>query len=233
MEAQRMYSRNYYREYRARVEHVPHVDKARAARHVAQLRAAGMGTREIAAAAGTTRQTITTINDRSRGIRPDTARRILAVRYDPFRLDATGAQRRVRALACLGWTRAQIAEAAGLHEDGIGDVMAGQVTVVYRATDQGIRRAYDALSMKHGPSVHARRRAAAAGWAPPLAWDDNAIDDPTAQPQGAGYRPAPVIDSIRELEQDGLTREAIAARLGVTRDAIDQAISRAARKAAA
>jgi DNA-binding XRE family transcriptional regulator len=231
--AQRDYSRTYYREYLRHVDGVPHVDKAAASEHVAKLRAQGMGVREIAAAAGVTRQTVAHIDDRARGIRPDTARRILAVRFDPFRVPATGATRRVQALAALGWTRAQIADAAGLHEHGIGDVMAGSVTYVYRTTDQGIRRAYDALSMRHGRSVHARRRAAAAGWPPPLAWDDFTIDDPATQPEGAGYRPAPVIESIRELEQDGLGRDAIARRLGVSRDAIDQAVLRAARKDAA
>lgn len=232
MEAQRDYSRTYYRAYRAPIEHVPHIDKTRAARHVARLREAGMGVREIATAAGVTRQTIARIHDRTRGIRPETAQRILAVQYDPFRVDATGSRRRVQALAALGWTRDHIATAGGLNEHGIGDVMSGKVTVVYRTTARGIRQAYDALSMRRGPSVRARNRAAAAGWPPPLAWDDESIDDPTARPDGAGYQPAPLIESIRELIAHGLDREAIARRLGVTRDTVDQAITRA-RKAAA
>jgi hypothetical protein len=59
---------------------------------------------------------------------------------------------------------------------------------VYRKTHEAVAAAYDALSMKLPPDTgisrqvraHAERR----GWAPPLAWDDDTIDDPDAVPLG-------------------------------------------------
>ena len=44
-----------------------------------------------------------------------------------------------------------------------------------------IADAYDELSMRQGPSVRNRRL----GYPPPLAWDDETIDDPRARPKGA------------------------------------------------
>jgi len=55
----------------------------------------------------------------------------------------------------------------------------------------------------------ATRRAAARGWAPPLAWDDDTIDDPNAtpdlgaetpRPQGGAGRPfADVVEDVEDI----------------------------------
>ncbi|WP_329123945.1 hypothetical protein [Streptomyces sp. NBC_01353] len=60
------------------------------------------------------------------------------------------------------------------------------------AADDGIRAAYEALSMRTGTSAKTRLRAQRSGWAPPLAWDDDTIDDPHGVPQTDAPAPAPV-----------------------------------------
>jgi hypothetical protein len=44
---------------------------------------------------------------------------------------------------------------------------------------------YQELSMQPGPSVHTARRAKAAGWVTPLAWDN--IDNPNEAPSVGGH----------------------------------------------
>jgi hypothetical protein len=79
------------------------------------------------------------------------------------------------------------------------------------------------------------RYAEAHGWPPPLAWDDDIIDDPAASPapgwqrhDGRLRRSADIAEDAAELQRQGHTREQIAARLGVTRAALEKAVIRSA-----
>lgn len=232
----------YFKRWRLDREqgHLRYVDPEPVTRHVNRLLAAGMSGRGIALAAGVSPQTIGRFRDRGyERTQRATARRILAVRADAIyrRQDdagfvpRVGSTRRIQALMALGWRHQDITAAMRiatrsqlvLHQPG---------QYITRATRDAILRAYDELSMRRGPSEKTRQRAIASGYAPPLAWDDDTIDDPYAVPEGAGYTTGPVIEKILELEQMGLRRDHIADRLGVTRDAVDMAISRAAKAAA-
>ncbi|WP_205859648.1 helix-turn-helix domain-containing protein, partial [Phycicoccus flavus] len=53
-----------------------------------------------------------------------------------------------------------------------------------------VRDVYDRLSMTPGPSPETRGWAVKLGYAPPLAWDEDTIDDPTATP----HVPGPAVD---------------------------------------
>lgn len=99
---------------------------------------------------------------------------------DPHRSDAQPIVRRLRALYALGWTAEHIAKAGGWSRAESVHRLA-QVKYVTSPTREKVYRAYAALSGKRGPSDATRARAVAAGYAPPLAWDD--IDRDTA-PQG-------------------------------------------------
>lgn len=149
-------------------------------------------------------------------------------RAQPLLISAAGTRRRIEALEALGWTGAQIAAAAGLHARRPGAILGfDRVTTT---TADAIERAYDLLSMRIGPSVKTRARAAAKGWAPPLAWDDDEIDDPDARP--AIGEPGDVDDvhvrlnraertaAIRTLHGRHLNDEQIAARLHMTTAAV-------------
>ena len=70
-----------------------------------------------------------------------------------------------------------------------------------------------------------------------MAWDDDRIDDRAAQPAETWKRPRRTTHRSAEMAEDaaelsrreGHTREHAAARLGVSRPALDRAISRAQR----
>lgn len=94
--------------------------------------------------------------------------------------DCTGSRRRLRALARIGWTYRHVAAASGLVCRQL-DELARQQWITQANADR-ISRAYEQLSMQPGPSDITATRAARAGWAPPLAWDDDTIDDPAALP---------------------------------------------------
>lgn len=157
----------------------------------------------------------------------------------PLRFDPTGTHRRIRALMRLGHSSATIAAAAGLHQRQISQILLC-TTYVVSGTEAAIRRAYDRLSMTEGVSNRTRSRAVAAGWPPPLAWDENDIDDPAAEPYGgeAGLDDLAVDEVLagrmefsRLAEQDraaavlalhgeGLTVNAIRARLGTSQHVV-------------
>lgn len=128
-----------------------------------------------------------------------TANRILAITPQPqlladgAKIDGTGTRRRLRALIALGYSINWLARELGMsnvwrtiHSDRFGD------GTVIKATADAVRALYDAYSMHpHQPADHRSRIAASRartlarvnGWLPPLAWDDDHIDDPTYEPQ--------------------------------------------------
>ena len=104
---------------------------------------------------------------------------------------ALGSKRRLQALMRLGWSSQRIAAEAGLpHRNHVWRLLHGQkgkpTVWVQRSTQQWVNEVYDRLSMQipTGPYVERTRKyAEAQGWAPPLAWDEGTIDDPTARPK--------------------------------------------------
>ncbi|MCR6647772.1 MAG: hypothetical protein NVV70_06385 [Cellulomonas sp.] len=172
------------------------VPATRVRRHIEHLRAAGGSVRGIAECAGVAPTAVSRI---ASGRQPTTtakvARAILSVRpesilarpHGPGFVPNLGARRRIQALLALGWTHAGITARMGtkttsqlvLHQ--VGDWIA-------RETHDAVVSAYAALAMTPGPSERTRRRAVARGYAPPLAWDDDNLDDPNAQPQGVESR---------------------------------------------
>lgn len=126
-------------------------------------------------------------------IRRDTHNKIMALKPTPtggqYR-DALGSRRRIQALRAIGWSAKLIAEAAKTSESRIQLIANGQATVRYSLTVK-IRDAYAVLSQAPAPrspgASRAKSHAAARGWAPPAAWDDDRLDDPTAEPDWTGH----------------------------------------------
>lgn len=177
--------RDYSREYNrlaaelAGVEHDVPVDRAQA--HIRSLQAAGMGYGEIAAHCGVRKETIQKIavGDRARGVRASTERAVLSVPLDPYLIDALPYVRRLQALAALGWSTREL-HAHGINYRAVAAIRGGKQPTVTRAIATAIRDVYENLCMTPGPSDITRARAHAAGWHPPLAWDD--IDNPAERP---------------------------------------------------
>jgi hypothetical protein len=182
------------------------VDARPAAEHLRALMAAGMGWRRVAAAANLEPSVVYPLLygkvDRNGG-RPRTkarARTVNAILAVPMpTLDElgggtivpnAGTVRRVQALATLGWSVKQIAARAGINHQAIYGALGGRDVVV--STARAVRDVYDQLWSTPAPegdrweriaATVARRRAEECGWLPPLAWDDDTIDDPKARPR--------------------------------------------------
>lgn len=101
----------------------------------------------------------------------------------PRRLDATGTKRRLQALLALGHSRMYIGECLGITERSVGWHLNDKAVTLSFA--ERMARVYEALSGTPGTSQRVREHARRQGWVPPLAWDDEEIDDPAARPKGA------------------------------------------------
>jgi len=99
---------------------------------------------------------------------------------------AVGAQRRVQALACIGWPSTHIAERVGTTQSHMSGLAKRRRITASMA--RAIADVYDELAMRPAPDGPYTRKlrtyAKKHGWAPPLAWDDETIDDPKTKPQG-------------------------------------------------
>lgn len=220
----------------------PYVDARPVRAHVRMLMDYGMGWKRIAAMAGVSRGSVEKLlygsahRDMapSKRVRPETAAKLLAIRPEGDRLggavsvDSTGTHRRLQALVAAGWPQAQLADRLGVERGNFWTSM--QSAKVLASTERAVRRLYDDLwradPREHGVDnqgySRARNYAFSHGWAPVGAWDDDTIDDPTAQPQMGVERPLKrdELAEIRRAEVEhfdllGLSEHEIAERLGM------------------
>lgn len=232
--------------------------------HVAALRAAGVGLKQVAKTSGVAHGALSKLvygGERTRKdgtkappsarVRKKTAAAVLAVtagqaRAGGARVDSTGTRRRLQALACLGWTVAQVAARTTVGRQALDGAMHGRP--VTTATAHAVAVVYDRLwnqppprstRGEKGAAERAKAYAAARGWVPPLAWDD--IDDITEVPivgeravrtqRDAQSRRLHVEDVEFLLDHDPtLTAWHVGARLGVTQDGVTTALRRAGRR---
>lgn len=135
-------------------------------------------------------------------------------------IDATGTRRRIQALNAIGWDNGRIMKRLGMDPYGSRTLFRG--ARVHQNTAAKVARVYDELSMTPGPSVRARLHAQRRGYAPPLAWDDDTIDDPNAVPDlGAPDDDTAWADDVAELIDAGCSWDEIAKRLGLKPDSLD------------
>jgi transcriptional regulator with XRE-family HTH domain len=234
----------------------PFLDATPVRAHVQTLQQAGLGRRRIAQLAGISERTLGNLLYGSHGtgpnqkIRPQTAARILAVRWrledvhDNILINPAGTRRRLRALIALGYTGTHLAARLGVERNQVSRILRRDQAVM-AGTAKSVRRLYDELwdqdplNPAHGipawASARAARLAAQRGWPPPAAWDDDIIDDPAAEPDpGAAQRRQDALaeDAAWIARTTGAGRDAIAARLGVTRNYLDKIHERATANAA-
>lgn len=162
-------------------------DATAARGHVAALRELGWTWEGIARTAGLSTWVAHNLH---RGV----TRRLLAesetallgvplVRWHSHRgVDATGPRRRVQALAWMGWPNHEVCRRIGCSPRTLPtELSRGRVSI---ALAHRIADVYDELSGRVGPSPFAAGKARQHGFAPPAAWDDDTIDDPTVKPEG-------------------------------------------------
>ena len=99
------------------------------------------------------------------------------------RANSVGATRRIRALIAVGYSQARLAQELGIAESYVSRLAHNTRPNVNADTIERVIMLYDRLSMTPGPSQSARDRALRKNWPPPLAWDEDAIDDPGARPE--------------------------------------------------
>ena len=210
-----------------------------------QMRARGWSATAIASATGVpelnVQSVFTELRDGHRRVFGPTIARLIVEHGEPTRglISAVGSTRRLQALARLGWTNTAIAEAAGLPLMTVSVVRTGRHATIAPRTAARVSEAYRLLSGTPGPSKPTRATAEAAGWAPPLAWDEGAIDDPDAQPEGAREALADGLRRNRKghqlaedaafLADQGEVLETAAARLQTTPRYLERALYRADR----
>jgi hypothetical protein len=111
------------------------------------------------------------------------SKRLREGRAQPRRIPRHGTIRRLQALAAIGWRWTDMAAHldTGTWQSVQNLAIRERGTAVTVTTAARVDNLYRRLAGTPGPSETTRRRAAAKGWAPPLAWDDD-IDDPAATP---------------------------------------------------
>jgi transcriptional regulator with XRE-family HTH domain/predicted transcriptional regulator len=251
-QAARQYARTRYR-LRAYGRWQPFTSAASVREHIRQLMAAGIGANRAAALAGVPPSAVSRLlygrpargEQPSRQIRTTTAARLLAVRHSAAALApgallaADGTRRRLQALVATGWSGRVLAARLGMGPAHLRRILRGQPMVV-AATARRARDLYDQLWDQPPPqatrgqrisAAKARAHAARHHWPPPLAWDDDTIDQPGTQParwqRTRTHRSRDLAAEAAELTTWGYTRTQAAQRLGVSRGALDKAISRA------
>jgi hypothetical protein len=176
--------------------------------HLARLHAAGLTWKQIATTAGIATWKLDQLRTGGSGSRPpsrttspETAAAILAVPVPATAppaglalVDAIGSSRRLQALAAAGWPLRLIATRVRVDRKTLHRLLHGQHPLVRAAVAARIAGIYDLLWDKDPAGQGARPRDTAAAqslatvhrWAPPLAWDDDDIDNPEALPDWTG-----------------------------------------------
>lgn len=134
-------------------------------------------------------------------------------RHSP--VSVIGVTRRLRALVALGYSQNELCRRSGISPSTLSHLIRGSVDRTSVETARRVTALYDALSMRPGPSDYHRNYARRLGWVPPLAWDDDLIDNPQAKPDLGEKRTIRWDERYLELREIGLTDVEILHRWGI------------------
>ena len=204
-----------------------YVDAEPSRTHIRSLTGQGMGLKRITAVSDVSQGLLwklmygKTQPDGSRTpsqrVRRDTEERILAIGLnlaDGAKIPACGSRRRIQALMCLGYSQSVIAERVGMLPSNFSQTL-HHGTDILVSTAKAIEQVYDDLSMTPNhpedwrskiSASRSRRYAAEHLYVPPLAWDDDTIDNPFMEPQWVENVPhiqAPVDEVAVQRAVDG------------------------------
>lgn len=157
--------------------------------HLQRLLDSGVSIGQIAAATGyriNKEQTDRILTGASRRVYRATAQAILAVTREAAMeatytyVDGTGVHRRIEALRWLGYSLPTLSEHLPIGYSALH--LLTKRNRVRTTTVKMIDDLYRKLANTVGPDERERWRAYRAGFAPPAAWEDETIDDPSVQP---------------------------------------------------
>lgn len=128
------------------------------------------------------------------------------------RVASIGVTRRLRALVAIGYSMAYLSRELHISSSYISRLATGHRSRVNPDTAAKVGALYDRLSMVPGPSQAARTKAIRMGWAPPLAWDDDEIDDWLAAPHPGEQQRVGFVERFMEMRELGYSDLLIARR---------------------
>lgn len=176
-----------------------YVDVSPARDRVRALRAAGVGLPRLCELTGLPQSTLERVCDETRRI---TTQNVIdavmqvdlpELRVDPAladgaRVSVVPSQRRIRALATIGYTQDHLLERLGIKVGScaLNKVYSGLYPSVTARRHREIAALFDELVWTPGPSRLMARRSIGKGWWGPWAWDD--IEDPDCVPDAVPTR---------------------------------------------
>lgn len=223
--------------------------------HIEHLRASGVSYKSLALASGVSHSAIGVIvygrKERNAPptarVRPETAEKILAVEptmdnmASGRNICSTGTHRRIQALVSIGYSITNLGERLNITSSNMRDMLSRKQVLV--STARKVRALYEDLWDKPNDATEwqwlaaatrARNYAAIHSWLPPMAWDDDLIDDPNHTPDMAPMPTVPKVEAKRaafleEVEffaDAGYRIEALAEVLGMSPEAVEKRLSR-------
>ena len=145
-------------------------------------------------------------------------------RHSP--VSVIGVTRRLRALVALGYSQNDLCRRSGISPSSLSHLIRGSVDRTSVETAQRVTALYDQLSMTPGPSDYYRNKARGLGWAPPLAWDDDLIDNPEAKPDLGERRAVKFDERFLEMRELGFSDLEILQRLNVKAESLMRQLER-------
>lgn len=217
-----------------------HVDAEPVRRHITALKDRGVGVRRIQEISGVSRSAIQRImrGQPTRNQPPrssvwrHTAIKIMAIPLDADNrsrgslVEAIGSVRRLRALQAIGWTQTEIARRMGWTVQNLNRYFISEPDSIRAGTAQEIAALFDQLQLIPGPSQRARNYASKRGWPPPLAWYEDAIDDPTAAPDRSVSKSLPFTERYQEMRDLGFNDLQIMGKLKVKPESLLRQLNR-------
>lgn len=228
------------------------VDAAPVREHIRYLMENGISVKRTAELTGLSTSTVGAIiwGRSERGHDPyprvgkETAEKILAVKPTLKNMapghvvDGVGTSRRLQALVAIGWSQARLGARLGIRPGNMTRIMTGQPITAVNAT--AARQLFDELwdqpqegtdQRSRISANRARNYAKARGWLPPLAWDEDTIDNPTFTPDlESRHDPSHLIEDVEFLVRTGTGLESILARTGYKKlDSLERLLYRAGR----
>lgn len=227
------------------------VDAEPVRQHLRWLSSQGMGWKPAARAAGVATSTAHSIlygklltqpghpehRPPRKKVSKAVADRILAVQptlQDGAIVNPVGTRRRIQALVARGWSLSQLAKRLGVAPTNFSRSIYS--SGVLEGTRKAVAALYEQLWDQEPPTgtrwekiaaTKARRYAAERGWLPPMAWDDDTIDDPTTQPTTSDDDPTvDPADELRWLLDQYENPQHAAERLGITRNTLQARMRR-------
>lgn len=211
--------------------------------HIHALRSAGIGNKRISELTGVSHNTIQVIltGRPERGTGPTkqvwrrTAEKLFALTVPDIphsrvaggaKVPSVGTRRRLQALVAIGYSRSELCRRLGVQVSNGHRLFLDSHLVVNASTARAVAGLFDELQMKPGSCTRAVNDARRKGWPPPMAWDEDRIDDPAATPDCQPAEKLSIVDRYSELRDLGFSEREILRRLGMRAGALSRQLYR-------